>query len=252
MKKSRILNVEIQNIMYSALLQNLRKGVLITPNVDQIVKLQKDREFYDIVKKAEWVICDSKILYLCSQLTKHPLCEAIPGSSFFTSFYEHHKDDKSCRIFLLGAMDGVANQAKENINKRVGREIIVGAYSPSLGFERKQDENESIYKMINDSGANVVLVGVGCPKQEKWIYAHKTKMPNVDLWMALGATIDFEAGNVKRAPKVFQALYLEWFYRFLQEPKRMYKRYFVDDIKFFWLFLQQLFGMYKNPFEQSM
>ena len=127
--------------------------------------------------------------------------------------------------------------------------MVVGAYSPSYGFENKPDENEKIYKMINDSDANVVLVGVGCPKQEKWIDAHKAKMPSVDIWMALGATIDFEAGNIKRAPKIWQKLYLEWFYRFLQEPKRMYKRYFVDDPVFFWHFLKQLLGLYKNPFE---
>ena len=116
------------------------------------------------------------------------------------------------------------------------------------GFEKKLEENEAIYRMINDSGANVVLVGVGCPKQEKWIDAHKAKMPGVDIWMALGATIDFEAGNVKRAPKWVQKIAMEWFYRFLMEPRRMFKRYFVDDPKFFWYLLKQRTGCYKNPF----
>lgn len=246
----KILNVEIDNISQEELLAQLKKGVLVTPNVDQMVKCQKDKDFYDLVKKTEWVVCDSKILYLCSQLTKHPLKEAIPGSSFFTKFYEYHKDDENCRIFLLGAMDGVAQKAMERINEKMGRKMVVGAYSPSYGFETKQDENEQIYRMINESDANVVLVGVGCPKQEKWIDAHKDKMPGVDIWMALGATIDFEAENVKRAPKIFQILYMEWFYRFLQEPKRMYKRYFIDDPKFFWFFAKQLLGLYKDPFDE--
>ena len=227
----------------------LKKGVLVTPNVDQIVKMQSDREYYEIIKRAEWVVCDSKILYLCSKLTKQPLKAAIPGSSFFPAFYEHHKNDENCKIFLLGAMEGVAQKAMEHINGKVGREIVVGAYSPSFGFERSQKENEEIYKMINSSGATVVLVGVGCPKQEKWIDKHKAQMPGVEIWMALGATIDFEAGNIKRAPMIWQRLYLEWFYRFIQEPKRMYKRYFVDDPCFFWYFLKQLLGLYKNPFE---
>ena len=74
-------------------------------------------------------------------------------------------------------------------------------------------------------------------------------MPNVGIWMSLGATIDFEAGNIKRAPKIWQKLYMEWFYRFLQEPRRMYKRYFVDDPIFFWHFGKQLLGQYKNPFK---
>ena len=249
MSKTTILNIEIDNVSQGELLAQLKKGVLVTPNVDQIVKMQSDREYYEIDKKAECVICDSKILYLCSKLTKHPLKETIPGSSFFPAFYEYHKNDENCKIFLLGAMDGVADKARDIINNKVGRDIVVGAYSPSYGFEKKQEENEAIYKMINESGATVVLVGVGCPKQEKWIDAHKTKMPGVDIWMALGATLDFEAGNIKRAPMIWQKLYMEWFYRFLQEPKRMYKRYFIDDPIFFWHFMKQLLGLYKNPFE---
>lgn len=249
MSKVRLLNVEIDNITQDELLSQLKKGVVITPNVDQVVKMQSDRHFYDIVRKAEWVVCDSKILYLFAKLLRTPLPEAIPGSSFFSTFYEYHRNDEKCKIFLLGAMDGVAQKAMEVINHKMGRQIVVGAYSPSYGFEKKQEENERIYQMINDSGANVVLVGVGCPKQEKWIDAHKLQMPNVDIWMALGATIDFEAGNIKRAPMIWRKLYLEWFYRFLQEPRRMFRRYFVDDMKFFWYIGKQLLGVYKNPFE---
>jgi len=74
-------------------------------------------------------------------------------------------------------------------------------------------------------------------------------LPNIDVFMALGATIDFEAGNIKRAPKIFQKLAMEWFYRFLKEPKRMYRRYFIEDIPFFWYLGKQLLGLYKDPFE---
>ena len=249
MSRIKILNVALDNISQEELLKQLKQGVLVTPNVDQIVKMQYDREYYDIVKSAEWCVCDSKILYLCAKLIGTPLPEAIPGSSFFPAFYEYHKEDENCKIFLLGAMDGVAQKAMERINNKVGRQIVVGAYSPSYGFEKKQDENEQIYRLINESGANVVLVGVGCPKQEKWIDKHKTQMPGVDIWMALGATIDFEAGNIKRAPMIWRKLCMEWFYRFLQEPRRMYKRYFIDDPKFFWYLLKQMFGFYKNSFE---
>ena len=250
-QRTKILNIDILSITQKTLLQELNKGILITPNLDHLVKLQNDKEFYNIYQEAEWVVCDSKILYLCSKCLKQPLPEAIPGSSFFTAFYEYHKDNPNCKIFLLGAMDGVAQTAMKKINQKVGRDIVVGAMSPSYGFEKKQEENELIYKIINESDANVVLVGVGCPKQEKWIFNHKDKMPNVDIWMALGATIDFEAGNIKRAPKIYQKLAMEWFYRFLKEPKRMFKRYFIDDVKFFWYFGKQLFGIYKNPFENN-
>lgn len=248
MNHIKILNVDVLDITRDELLSNLKQGVLITPNLDHLVKLQKDKEFYDLYQKAEWVTCDSKILMLCSKLLKKSFPEAIPGSSFFTSFYQYHKDNPDCKIFLLGAMEGVALKAMKRINDSIGREIVVGAMSPSYGFEKKQEENELIYKTINESGANVVLVGVGAPKQEKWIFAHKDKMPNVKIWMALGATIDFEAGNIQRAPKIYQTLAMEWFYRFLKEPKRMFKRYFIDDIKFFWYFGKQLLGTYKDPF----
>ena len=246
----KILNIEILGVTRKMLLEGLHEGVLVTPNVDHLVKLQRDKEFYEIYQQAEWIVCDSKILYMLSKLLKTSLPEAIPGSSFFTSYYMYHKDDPNCKIFLLGAMDCVAQKAMERINEKVGRQMVVGAYSPSYGFEKKEEENHAIYELINRSGANVVLVGVGCPKQEKWIFKHKGQMPGVDLWMALGATIDFEAGNMKRAPKIFQDLAMEWFYRFLMEPRRMFKRYFVDDMLFFYYFARQLLGIYKNPFDK--
>lgn len=212
------------------------------------MKLQHDREFYNVYQKAEWVVCDSKILYLLSKLLKHPLPEAIPGSSFFTSYYMYHKDDPCCRIFLLGAKEGVAAKAMERINAKVGRRMVVGAHSPSFGFEKNEKECEELIDIVNRSGANVLLVGVGAPKQEKWIMKNRNEMPGVDLFMALGATIDFEAGTLKRAPMFWQKIGMEWFYRFLMEPKRMFKRYFVDDMQFFYYFAKQLLGLYKDPF----
>lgn len=248
MDKIRILNIDVLNITRQQLLENLHEGVLITPNLDHLIKLQKDKDFYDCYKKAEWLVCDSNILRLFSKLLKTPFVEAIPGSSFFTSYYMYHKDDADCKIFLLGAKEGVAAKAMERINAKVGRQIVVGAYSPSFGFEKNEEECKEIVNIINKSGANVVLVGVGAPKQEKWIMKWKHLMPGVKVWMALGATIDFEAGNVKRAPKIYQKMAMEWLYRFTREPKRLFHRYFVDDMKFFWYFGKQLLGIYKDPF----
>lgn len=244
----QMLNIKIQSITQQEFLASLKKGVVITPNVDHLVKLQYDKEFYDVYQQAEWVICDSKILYLLSKLLKNPLPEAIPGSSFFTAFYEYHKDDPNCKIFLLGAAEGIAAKAQRNINKKVGREIVVGAHSPSYGFEKKPEECEELIRIVNESGANVLLVGVGAPKQEKWIMKYRNRMPKVDIFMGLGATIDFEAGTLKRAPIFWQKIGMEWLYRCLKEPKRLFKRYFIDDMKFFYYFGQQLLGIYKNPF----
>lgn len=249
-KSIQLLNISIQSIKQIELLKRLKKGVLITPNVDHLVKLQKDKEFYNVYQQAEWVVCDSKILYLLSKLLKNPLPEAIPGSSFFTAFYEYHKDDPNCKIFLLGAAEGIAAKAQRNINKKVGREIVVGAHSPSYGFEKKPEECEELIRIVNESGANVLLVGVGAPKQEKWIMKYRDRMPNIDIFMGLGATIDFEAGTLKRAPIFWQKIGMEWLYRCFKEPKRLFKRYFIDDMKFFFYFGKQLLGYYKNPFQK--
>lgn len=270
MEKTRVLNIEALCITEKELLEGLDRnladsseagnGVLITPNLDHLVKLQKDEEFYQCYQQAEWVVCDSKILWLCSKVLKKSFPEPIPGSSFFTHYYSQFKtgepkysaveagEQGRPKIFLLGARTGVAKAAMEKINEKVGWPIVVGAHSPSYGFEKKPEEIAEISQIINESGANVVLVGVGAPKQEKYITNYREQMPGVRVWMALGATIDFEAGNIRRAPKMFRRLALEWLFRMYCEPKRMFKRYICDDLVFFWYLLKQVLGLYKNPF----
>jgi len=249
--KSRILNIDILSISKSDLLENMNEGVLYTPNVDHLCKLQNDREFYDAYRHAEWVVCDSRILLHTSKLLKRSIQEAVPGSDFFHDFYTYHKDDPDYRIFLLGSAKGVAEKAMRRINKTLGRDIVIGAHSPSFGFEKNEEECRKIIKTINASGATVLVVGVGAPKQEKWIAKYRNDMPGVKLFMALGATIDFEAGVKKRAPSVWQRLCLEWLYRLLHEPKRLFRRYIINDTKFFWYFGKQLLGKYHNPWEED-
>jgi exopolysaccharide biosynthesis WecB/TagA/CpsF family protein len=176
-----------------------------------------------------------------------PVKEVIPGSSFFPAYCDYHKENEQVKIFLLGAAEGVAIKAMQRINARIDRNIVVGAHSPSFGFEKKSDECDEIIRIINQTDATVLVVGVGAPKQEKWVFKYKDKLPQIRLFMSLGATIDFEAGNIKRAPKLFQKLALEWFYRMCLDPKRLIKRYLVDDLSFFYHLLRQKLG-YKNPF----
>lgn len=247
-EKIKILNAEILNVDTNELLERLDRGVLITPNVDHLMKIQKDRAFYDLYKQTDWIICDSNIVQLGLKFLGKPVKEVIPGSSFFPAYYMHHKADENIKIFLLGAAEGVAEKAAENINNKVGRSIVVDFYSPSFGFEKNDAECSAIVDRINKSGANVLVVGVGAPKQEKWIFKYKTQMPFVNLFMALGATIDFEAGNIKRAPQWMQRMSLEWMYRMYKEPKRLWKRYMIDDFPFFGLILKEKFHKYQNPF----
>ena len=92
---------------------------------------------------------------------------------------------------------------------------------------------------------------MGAPKQEQWIYKYKDKLPNIEIFLAIGATIDFEAGNIKRAPKIMSDLGFEWLYRLLSEPKRLWKRYLVEGLPFFWLILQQKLNLYKKPISEK-
>jgi len=243
----KLLNTRIDNLTVKELLEQLNKGVLVTPNVDIIMKHQRDREFHEMADQAEFSVCDSKVVKLSAKLLGLSLKEAIPGSSFFPQYCDYHAKDENIKIFLLGAKEGVGLKAQERINKRIGRKIIVGAYSPPFGFEKDDAECEHILNVIKGSSANVVLVGLGEPKQTKWIYKYKDRLPGINVFMALGATIDFEAGNIKRAPIIFQKMALEWLYRLIQEPKRLWRRYFLEDLPFFWLFFKQVLGLYRDP-----
>ena len=229
MNSIRILNIDILSIRKQELLEQLGKGVLITPNVDHLVKLQKDREFYEVYQKAEWVVCDSNIVCRASRFLKHPIPEAIPGSSFFTDYYMYHKEDPDCRIFLLGAAEGIAQKARDNINVKTGRDIVVGAHSPSYGFEKNEIECQELVKLVNESGATVLLVGAGAPKQEKWAYSHWNEL-NIRCHVGtIGAVFDFFAGTYERAPRWWQEHSLEWLYRLVKEPRRMWRRYVIGN-----------------------
>ena len=112
MESIKILNVRIDNLSVKELLERLDKGVLVTPNIDDIMKHQHDREFHKMASQAEYSICDSRVLLLMSRILRTPLKEAIPGSSFFPMYCDYHAKDDNIKIFLLGAKDGVGEIAK--------------------------------------------------------------------------------------------------------------------------------------------
>ena len=247
MNRVKILNISIDNLSQSELLKKLNSGIVFTPNVDHLMKLQDDVDFLKAYDLASYKLCDSKILFYISRILGTPLKEKISGSDLFPAFYEYHKNNEDIKIFLLGAREGVALEAQKKINSKIGRPIIVGAHSPSFGFEKDEEECSKMIELINQSGATVLAVGVGAPKQEKFICKYKDKLPNIKIFLAIGATIDFEAGNIKRAPKWVSEAGLEWLYRLLSEPKRLWKRYLVHGPSFFWLIFKQKFNLYVEP-----
>lgn len=242
-----LLNIQIDNLSMQELLAQLSKkgGMVVTPNVDHLVRLQKDPEFHQVYRHSDYVVCDSKILMQASRFLGQPVREKISGSDLFPAFYTYYANDPDMRIFLLGGPPGVAKEAQARINTKVGRAIVTDTYCPPFGFEHSFEENEQIINRINESGATVLAIGVGSPKQEKWVFHHRHQLPNIKIFLAVGATINFEAGHVARSPQWISEAGLEWLYRLLSEPKRLWKRYLVDDLPFGWLMLQQLLNRYQ-------
>ncbi|QYO62265.1 WecB/TagA/CpsF family glycosyltransferase [Leptolyngbya sp. 7M] len=251
MSSVKLLNTTIDNLTMAELLLKLNQGVVFTPNVDHLVRLQKDREFFEAYSTADFRTCDSKILYYISRLLGSPICEKISGSDLFPAFYWYHRSNRDIKIFLLGAAEGVAAEAQRRINAKVGREIIVGAHSPSYGFENNEAECQKLIDLVNQSEATVLAIGVGSPKQEKFIYKYRDQFKNIKIFMAIGATIDFEAGNVSRAPRWISEMGLEWLHRLLSEPRRLWKRYLIEGPSFFWYALLQLLDLYVEPFADA-
>jgi exopolysaccharide biosynthesis WecB/TagA/CpsF family protein len=238
-----ILGISIDNLSMNELLEQLDSGTIFTPNVDHVINTRKYKEFGHAYSVADYKLCDSQILYFASQFLGHPLKEKISGSDLFPAFYEYRKNDLDTSIFLLGGMGDVPVQAQHNINQKVGRRMVVDAYSPPIGFDEDKAMSQQIVQRINQSGATVLAVGVGAPKQEKWISLYREELTSVKIIFAIGATIDFEAGVIPRAPELLSNLGGEWLYRLAMEPKRLWKRYLINDVPFVWMLLKQkMFG----------
>lgn len=249
--KVTILNVDIDNVERTTLLNERLSGLVVTPNVDHLMKLQKDKEFYQIYENADWVICDSRILKAASSFLGKQIKEVITGSDLFPAYCQivAAKRENNKRVFILGGTtQEMANQARDNLHEGSDYQYIVGCYSPPFGFEKDATQIKKIIEEISRSNANVLAVGLGAPKQEKLIKQLRDRLPSVELFFAIGATVDFVSGELSRAPRLMQHAGLEWFYRMLIDPRRLVKRYLVDDLPFFWLILKQKTGRYRNPF----
>lgn len=243
-----ILNVSLDNISLHELLNNLKcGGTVFTLNVDHLAKLHKNSDFHQAYLSSTYCVCDSQILKWISALLGEGIKEKISGSDLLPEYINYFRKDQDVGIFLLGAAEGIAKRAQKHINRKIGRPIVVDIYSPSYGFENNLEECQYIVDRINQSGATTLAVGLGAPKQENWIHLNKHKLPNIKVFLAVGAAIDFEAGHLKRCPQWMSDSGLEWLYRLVQEPKRLWRRYLVECFPVFWLLLQQRLNLYTPP-----
>jgi len=244
--RSRMLNVWVDNLSMTELMQTLDEGIVWTLNPDHLYHLQRNRAFYDAYRQADFITSDSKYVYWGLGWIGRPIKEKVSGSDIVPTYCAHHAKNPAVKVFLLGAAPGIAQTALEKINARTGSQVVVGAHSPSMKFVSDEAEIAEVVKIINDSGATCLIVGLGAPKQEIWIVKHRHLMPRVRVYMGVGATIDYEADAVKRAPRWMTKRGLEWVYRITTEPKRYWRRY-ARDMEYFWLLLKDGLGMYRSP-----
>lgn len=236
MGRIKLLNTAVDNITMEEAVQRIdelisqrNSSYVVTPNLDHIVIMEKDKEFHEIYNNADLVVTDGKPLIWISKLLGTPIKEKISGSDLFPKMCNMCAN-RGYSIFILGAAEGVADKAAENLKASYSELNIVGTYSPPIGFENNEIELKKIASLIEQTRPDVLAVSLGSPKGEKFIYRH-LKEYNIPLSISIGATIDFEAGNVKRAPKWMADHGFEWLYRITQDPKRLIKRYWNDAVK---------------------
>jgi exopolysaccharide biosynthesis WecB/TagA/CpsF family protein len=228
------------------LMQRLEAGTVHTLNPDHLYHLQRNAEFFAAYERADFITSDSKYVYWALGWIGRRIQEKVSGSDIVPTFCRHHRDDPDTKVFLLGAAPGIAQRALERINVREGRDVVVGALGPSMNFVNDEAEIADALRRINESGATVLIVGLGAPKQEIWMDRYRSAMPGIKIMMGVGATIDYEADVVDRAPRWMTRNGLEWVYRITTEPKRYWRRY-LRDLEFFWLVLLDGLGLYRAP-----
>lgn len=227
------LNTQVDNLTMAEALEEIdrlialdKNAYVVTPNVDHIVQLERGGVLCDVYAQADLIVTDGKPLIWISKLYGTPIKEKISGSDLFPLLCEMAAR-KGYRMFFLGAGPGVAAKAAENLEARYPGLQVTGTYSPPVGFEEDSAEMAKIEEMIKAADPHILVVGLGCPKQEKFIYQNRERL-GVPVSLGLGASLDFEAGNIKRAPKWMSDHGLEWLCRAVSEPKRLAKRYVVD------------------------
>ncbi|MEI7730755.1 MAG: WecB/TagA/CpsF family glycosyltransferase [Verrucomicrobiota bacterium] len=205
-----------------------------TANVDFVVQAMEDIELRRILLDAHLVLADGMPLVWASRWLGNPLPERVTGSDLVPRLL-CEAERKGWRVFFLGGSEqSVAIAAEKSLKKHPNLKIV-GAYSPPFKSLLEMD-HEDIVRRVCAASPDVLLVAFGCPKQEKWINMHFRKL-GVPLSVGVGATIDFLAGTMKRAPVWMQRTGTEWIYRMLQEPRRLFRRYGTD----LWIFSRAIF-----------
>ncbi len=211
-------------------------GYVVTPNVDHVVNLEDNPSFRQAYAGATLALADGQPLIWASRLLGAPLPEKISGSDFVPRLMERAAS-RRWRVFLLGGAPGVAAEAAARIS-RMGAEIV-GTDAPILSATVELSETAQAIARIRAARPDLILVAFGAPKQELWMARSRNEIrPAVSI--GVGATLDFIAGRVRRAPVWMSRSGLEWLFRLAQEPRRLWRRYLVNDPRFLLILLRTL------------
>lgn len=200
---------------------------VVTPNLDHAVLLKERDDLREAYRSAGLIIADGMPMVWASRLTGTGLKERVAGSDLVPALFGRPSRGRKLRVFLLGAAPGVADRAAINIHARYPNVHVAGTCAPDLGFEHRPTDNAEIVRRINEAETDLLVVGLGAPKQELWIHKNAPTL-RVRAAICAGATIDFMAGHRLRAPRWMQRTGTEWLYRALSEPRRLIPRYAKD------------------------
>jgi len=240
-----LLGVRIDNVSRAEAMERIsdlvrarRPALVVTPNVDHLVNLQADPEFREIYSRAALVLTDGVPLLWAARFLGTPIREKISGSFIFDGLCQLAAE-RQFRVFFLGGRAGAAARAAEIMCRRYPA-LQVGVYCPPFGFERDPVESARIDEALVRARPDILFVGLGAPKQEKWASRNSERL-GIPVTIGVGITFEYTAGIVRRAPMWMQRLGLEWSYRLAMEPARLWRRYLLKDPKFFWYVLRQRF-----------
>jgi N-acetylglucosaminyldiphosphoundecaprenol N-acetyl-beta-D-mannosaminyltransferase len=213
------------------------RGYVVTPNVDHVVRLRRDAAFRRAYEGAAFVVADGMPLVWASRLLGRPLKGRVTGADLLPALCAVAAA-RGYSVFLLGGGDGVAPRAAAALLARFPGLRIAGTHTPPPGFGDAPGPVEAALDAVARARPDILFVGLGAPKQELWVHAHWDRIA-ATVAVCCGAAIDFAAGARSRAPGWVQHAGVEWLWRLLHEPKRLWRRYLVDDVAFLGIFLRE-------------
>jgi N-acetylglucosaminyldiphosphoundecaprenol N-acetyl-beta-D-mannosaminyltransferase len=206
----------------------------VVVNVDKLVKAQKDPELRRIINECALINADGMPVVWASRLLGKPLKERVAGVDLFDALMGRAAE-KGWRVFLLGAKEEIVSKVREIYAQRYPQLVFAGHRN---GYWKPEQEQQVVDE-ITAARADLLFVAISSPKKEQFLGAYQAQM-RIPFAMGVGGTFDVFAGKVKRAPVWMQKSGLEWFYRFLQEPRRMFRRYFIEDMAFLGMLAKEL------------